>query len=76
MYESATGDTNTTAYDYDSRDFLVETISPSGVTEKYGYDDLGEKTSSTDGAGNTTDYTYDGFGNIAKTSTRTAPTPR
>lgn len=67
VYEAATEDTNTTTYDYDDRDFLVETISPSGVTAKYGYDDLGEKTSSTDGAGNTTDYTYDGFGNIAKT---------
>jgi RHS repeat-associated protein len=67
VYEAATEDTNTTTYDYDTRDFLVETISPSGVTAKYGYDDLGEKTFSTDGAGNTTYYTYDGFGNIAKT---------
>jgi large repetitive protein len=67
VYEAATEDTNTTTDDYDDRDFLVETISPSGVTAKYGYDDLGEKTSSTDGAGNTTDYTYDGFGNVAKT---------
>ncbi|MBY8885843.1 DUF3990 domain-containing protein [Streptomyces sp. PTM05] len=39
--------------------FLASSTSPDGTSTSYGYDNVGEKTESTDGAGNTTRYTYD-----------------
>ncbi|MFK8907391.1 LamG-like jellyroll fold domain-containing protein [Streptomyces sp. YS-3] len=43
---------------------LSRTVSPTGVSQSYGYNALGEITSSTDGVGNTTRYTYDQDGQM------------
>ncbi|MEV6547817.1 LamG-like jellyroll fold domain-containing protein [Streptomyces sp. NPDC051597] len=43
---------------------LSKTVSPTGVTESYGYNAAGETTSVTDGANNTTRFTYDMDGQL------------
>ncbi|MFD9795021.1 LamG-like jellyroll fold domain-containing protein [Streptomyces sp. NPDC059070] len=43
---------------------LSQHVSPAGVSESYGYNALGEVTSTTDGVGNTTRFTYDQDGQL------------
>ncbi|GAA0581308.1 hypothetical protein GCM10010394_07430 [Streptomyces crystallinus] len=43
---------------------LSKVVSPTGVSQSYGYNALGEVTSTTDGANNTTRFTYDQDGQM------------
>lgn len=66
---AATGPTTYTATDtYGVGGWLATAQTPDGGTVSYGYDNAGEKTSSTDNLKQTTTYGYDGAGRLTTTT--------
>ncbi|AZR72261.1 hypothetical protein BBF96_01915 [Anoxybacter fermentans] len=53
-------------YEYDGLGRLVKVIRPDGSYERYGYDEIGNRTSVTNGRGYTTYYYYNGLNKLSE----------